>query len=69
MAEAAGITKSVRLPPDRPGQERVVLTCSCGGATDLTYAAVLAPAAFTCHGCGAEHAWPPDGAPVHDEEE
>jgi hypothetical protein len=68
LAEAAArVVKSVRLPPRLPGQERVVLTCSCGGATDLTYQIILAPAAFTCHGCRAEHEWPPRDGPVPEE--
>ena len=69
MAEPARVIKSARLPPDLPGQERVVLTCSCGAGTDLTYEAVLVPAAFACRGCGAGHEWPPRGGPVPGKEE
>ena len=48
------------LQPERDGQVRVLLTCDCGTATDLTVQVegkIARPqdAAFTCSGCGTSH--------------
>ena len=48
------------LEPEQDGQVRVLLTCDCGTATDLTVVieGVLpasAEAAYTCDGCHTVH--------------
>jgi hypothetical protein len=48
------------LEPHQDGQVRVLLTCDCGTATDLTVAIDgelngTAEAAFTCDGCHTVH--------------
>ena len=47
------------LPSERDGEIRVLLTCDCGTATDLTVqvvgSGVAGEAAFTCDGCGTSH--------------
>ena len=49
-----------QLPPERDGDIRVLATCDCGEATDLTVrfeGAVTSggDAAFTCDRCGTSH--------------
>jgi hypothetical protein len=48
------------LQPERDGDIRVLVTCDCSMATDLTIridgpAGAGAEAAFTCDGCGTSH--------------
>lgn len=50
------------LPPERDGQVRVLLTCDCGTATDLTVEVEgdfgpggKGEAAVTCEGCHTVH--------------
>jgi hypothetical protein len=42
------------LQPDRDGQVRVLLTCSCGRATDLT-AEIGGCPVYVCAGCGTDY--------------
>ena len=50
------------LQPEQDGELRVLLTCDCGSATDLTvrldgpvHAGGQTEAAFTCDGCHTTH--------------
>jgi hypothetical protein len=54
MAEPARVTGLYSCGGVYPGHVRVVVRCSCGGLTDLTYKADLPPAVEKCAECGEE---------------
>ena len=54
MAEPARVTGTLPVVPGQPGHVRVMLQCSCGGLTDVTWKADLPPATVPCAGCGEE---------------
>ena len=42
------------LVPDYEDHGRVLVLCSCGGLTDLSYSLARVPRSVACDGCGAE---------------
>jgi hypothetical protein len=40
-----------------PDHVRVLVLCSCGGLTDVTYSADQPPESIPCTGCGAQLAY------------
>lgn len=53
-AERGHLVSAEFIPPPYTDHARVLLTCSCGGSTDLTFALDQRPESQPCTGCGAD---------------
>jgi hypothetical protein len=60
-ARPARVTDTLPMVPDHPDHVRVLVLCSCGASTDLTWKADLPPASVKCAGCGTDLELPGGG--------